>query len=189
MKKLFFPFIICILAILGCNEKNKTTKQQAVIPPAANSKPVVSPPPAVANQTVLKEYSAEINLVGKLETLKPEQKIMLPVTVKNTSQENWLPSPDMLAETEAEYPNLPIGPIAVCYHWLNEDGTKDVVYEGYRTFFPKGLQAGAQIEMQALIKAPPQPGKYLLRLTLVKSRMAWFEEKGMKPLDLMVVVQ
>lgn len=189
MKKLFFPFIICILAILGCNEKNKTTKQLPVVPPVADSKAAVSPPPVVANQPVLKEYSAEIKLVGKLETLKPEQKIMLPVVVKNTSQENWLPSPNMLAETEAEYPNLPIGPIAVCYHWLNENGTKDVVYQGYRTFFPKGLQAGAQIEMKALIKAPPQPGKYILRLTLIQNRIAWFENKGMIPLDLLVTVQ
>ena len=39
-----------------------------------------------------------------------------------------------------------------------------------------------------IVYAPGQPGRYILRVTMVQENVAWFEDRGAKPLDIPVLV-
>jgi hypothetical protein len=176
MRSLGYIIIAGSLGIAGCcdGDKSNAAKQaaEAAKPPAAQA---VTVPVTPAKQAPLKEFAAEVLTTAKLESLKPAETVTVPVTVKNTGKENWPPPADK--------------PINFAYHWLDETGQKMIVQDGIRTALPQGLAAGGQINLQAQVQAPDQPGKYILRLTLVQEIVAWFEDKGMKPLDLTVTVQ
>ncbi len=64
-------------------------------------------------------------------------------------------------------------PIHLCYHWFNEAG-ETVVFDGLRTVLPK-TSPGAEQVVVMQVEAPWQPGKYLLRLTMVQELVCWFD--------------
>jgi hypothetical protein len=163
IKPIPYILLLGVLGLTGCCDDNDKSPGQSA-PPTAQA----------SQQQALKDFSAEVSTSGKLENLKMGETVILPVVIKNTGTENWLPPIDR--------------PINFGYHWLDETGQNPVVFDGIRTGLPQGLQAGAQIELQAKIQAPDTPGKYILRLTLVQETVAWFENKGMKPLDIVVMV-
>jgi len=65
---------------------------------------------------------------------------------------------------------------------------KMVVFEGVRTALPRDLPPGETAALSATIQGPPQAGEFILRLTLVREGIGWFERFGGQPLDLPVTV-
>jgi hypothetical protein len=88
-------------------------------------------------------------------------------------------------------------PVNFSYRWLNSQG-EVVVFEGERTplpgniFYDKNSVYGgggfSSIAMNAKVKAPDHPGKYILRLTMVQEGVGWFDAKGAKPKDIPVTI-
>jgi hypothetical protein len=77
--------------------------------------------------------------------------------------------------------------VRLSYHWLAPDGAV-VVNDGLRTELPRDLLGGEEVELKATVRAPDQPGRFTLRLTLVQEGVAWFDARGAAPLDLVVDV-
>ena len=67
-------------------------------------------------------------------------------------------------------------PINLAYHWLNPAGHEPLVFDGERTAVLPELAPGKAGTFRMFIKAPPQPGEYLLRIALVQERVRWMDQ-------------
>jgi hypothetical protein len=66
-------------------------------------------------------------------------------------------------------------PVNTSYHWL-DDQTGDVtLFDGVRTEIFPPLPSGKSHHYRLLVRAPPTPGSYRLRLTLVQETIGWFD--------------
>ena len=72
--------------------------------------------------------------------------------------------------------------VNLSYHWLDGDRTI-VIMDGLRTHLPHDLRPSETLLLNAAIQAPPRPGNYLLRISLVQEGVAWFYEKGGATVD------
>lgn len=66
-----------------------------------------------------------------------------------------------------------------------------VVADGERTPLPYNLSPGESVTLNAIVKAPKQPGKYKLILTMVQENVAWFNDQGANSseIDIKVIPQ
>jgi hypothetical protein len=104
----------------------------------------------------------------------------LRVAVKNPTGERWSALGRGSLNQERS--------VRLSYHWLSPGGAV-VVREGLRTDLPRDLLGGEQVELEATVKAPEDPGSFTLRLTMVQEGVAWFDDApGGTPLDLVVDV-
>jgi hypothetical protein len=124
------------------------------------------------------EFSQEISTTVTRQVFTVNEKIIIPVTVKNISTRTWL----------AAQPSLPgnLGPVRLSYRWV--DSNKQYLGPSLRTALPDDLAPGESITFNAVIQAPNQKGDYILRITLVQERVAWFDDKKGIPLNLFVRV-
>lgn len=122
----------------------------------------------------LVDFRQKISMKSPLTAMKPGQVATTAVTITNTSNENW--------------PSGGAYPVHLAYHWIDQSQNV-VVWDGERTVLPKDLNAGDSINVQASIKAPDQPGEYVLRMTMLQELVAWFDDKGAKPLTQPVTIK
>ena len=99
--------------------------------------------------------------------MKSGKTVAADLTVKNISPMTWPSKPD----NQGRYA------VNLSYHWLNRKG-EAVVFDGLRTPLPRDLKPGESADLKAAIQAPAISGRYLLEVTLVQERSAWFPEKG-----------
>jgi O-Antigen ligase len=86
--------------------------------------------------------------------------ITVPITLTNTGRVTW---DSTLAQ-----------PFRVSSHWLNEDGTRVVSWEGRRTDFPRPVGPGARVTLPVDVEAPRQPGQYRLMWDVELQDRLWF---------------
>ena len=77
--------------------------------------------------------------------------------------------------------------VQLSYHWLDRLGNA-IVWDGPRTAFPRVVEPGETVELEAVVIAPRPPGSYRLAFDLVEELRFWFQEVGSAPLDLPVDV-
>jgi cell division protein FtsN len=88
------------------------------------------------------------------------------IFVKNASERTWPSKPDQ----KGRYA------VNLSYHWLDQKG-QVVVFDGLRTPLPRDLKPGEWVKLNASIRAPQNPRRYALEVTLVQEAVAWFPEK------------
>jgi hypothetical protein len=66
-------------------------------------------------------------------------------------------------------------PIYLSYHWFYANG-QIALFEGLRTPLIPPIDPGNSATYEFKIAAPPEPGDYRLRITLVQEGIRWFEE-------------
>jgi O-antigen ligase len=84
---------------------------------------------------------------------------------------------------------VPPSPVALSYHWLDAGTGAVVVRDGLRTILPADLTTGGRVQVRARIRAPSQPGRYILWWDLVHEHTTWFSERGDPGLREAVVVE
>jgi hypothetical protein len=99
--------------------------------------------------------------------------ISIPLRVRNTGDQSWLASGPR--------------PVRAAFHWLDVDG-RPVVYGGRRTPLPGDVSAGDEAGLELTVDAPERTGAHVLRITLVQEGVAWFDERGMTPVDVPIVI-
>jgi hypothetical protein len=123
----------------------------------------------------LTSHAAEVALEGPAPaTLEAGACAAVRVRVRNASPETW--------------PTRGARPVRLGHHWLRSPDGAMILYEGARTGLPRDLPPGQEVTLEALVEAPEVPGPYLLRLTMVQERTAWFEDCGVAPLDVPISV-
>ena len=84
------------------------------------------------------------------------------VSIKNLGRE-WLP------------PSMSENGINLSYRWKTPKG-KILKTEGIRTSITKVIKNNEKVNLEAKIKAPSEPGKYILEFDMVKEGHFWFSE-------------
>lgn len=99
----------------------------------------------------------------------------LNVNVKNTGSQPW-------------FRDAPTAPVRLSYRWFGTDG-KMLPIEGQRALLSTPvLKPGDSDAMKLKVTAPPSPGSYILRVSMVQEGVNWFYDRGAKPLDLQATV-
>ena len=104
--------------------------------------------------------------------LHPGQDTKITVQIQNPGTEIWT--------STGQYP------INVSYKWYK--GGNMMTIEGERTRLPSPVGPNDAITTDVRVVAPPDPGKYALRVTLVQEAVAWFMIKSNTFLEVPVTV-
>jgi hypothetical protein len=105
--------------------------------------------------------------------LHPGEDSKIPVQIQNPGAETWT--------STGQYP------VTVSYKWYK--GGQMMSIEGERTILPTPVGPHDAINADVRVVAPPEPGKYTLRLSLVQEAVAWFMLKSNTFLEIPVTVQ
>lgn len=65
-------------------------------------------------------------------------------------------------------------PVHLSYHWLTATG-EYFIFDGRRTRLFPALRAGETRRYEIVVEAPPRPGEYILRCTLVQEMVRWMD--------------
>jgi hypothetical protein len=83
----------------------------------------------------------------------------------------------------------PPNPVRLSYHWLDARSGGLVLFEGARTELPVDVDPGGRVTLQAKLRTPPWPGRFILWWDLVHEDTSWFSERGERGLREVVVVR
>lgn len=108
-------------------------------------------------------YGARYDVPARL-TLATAEPAMVPVTLINTGRLTW----DSNREPA----------FSLAYHWINRETEAVVQFEGQRTPFPRPVQPGERVAMQASVIAPGEPGDYTLVWDVVHETRTWLSTEG-----------
>jgi radical SAM protein with 4Fe4S-binding SPASM domain len=119
-------------------------------------------------------YSARFVRHETPARLKAGATVKVPLAIMNTSAVQWPTAGD-----EA---------VKISYSWHRANGAIQQ-RDGLRTSLDRSPNPGETIDLLAALKAPDQPGDYILKWDLVYDPFAWFKDRGAPPLEIEVVVE
>jgi hypothetical protein len=119
-------------------------------------------------------YRTVYNVAQASLDLEAGRLIALPVTVRNEGLITWLSSGSQA--------------VFLSYHWYDPAEDKMVVFEGLRTSLPADLPPGAEVGLDAWVRAPTKAGRYILQLDMVQEDVLWFSAQGSETGDVPVEV-
>jgi hypothetical protein len=67
-------------------------------------------------------------------------------------------------------------PVRLSYHWRDAATNEVIIYDGLRTELLPPLALSQSVSVEMVVQSPPQPGSYVLHLTLVQEKNFWFEQ-------------
>ena len=125
--------------------------------------------PADSSETAMAEDSCRAEL--RLEPLNRDpvagQEFTADVTIINVSADDW---------TQRLVHQLNVG-----NHWLSANGETEIVHDDGRARLPGRLRPGEGVMLRLDMKAPEEPGMYLLELDVVQEGIRWFRDVGCEP--------
>lgn len=122
-------------------------------------------PPRRFPPVSLRRHLAEIEVLAAPGTAAPGEAIIVPIAVRNTSDEGWSATGVDGGGTFR---------VSVAYRWLDPQGHV-VVMEGLRTLLPRDVGPGERVELPARVEVPDRLGDLVLMLTLVQDGVDWFD--------------
>lgn len=108
-------------------------------------------------------FKAKIVVSHPPKKIKTSSIFEVNTEVKNISQITW-PAPQKNG-------------VNLAYHWLDKNG-KMVVFDGFRTSLPQELKPNGKVSLKAKVKAPNNPGEYILEFDMVQELVGWFGKRG-----------
>ena len=124
----------------------------------------------------LTSFSQEITSPVRQFQVKAGGTYTLDINVKNTGSQPWFGGKQAMS-------------VDAGYRWVDHDG-KLVPMEGNRAALDRPVvQPGESDGLKLQVLAPPNPGQYTLWVSMVQEGVAWFFDKGTKPLALNVTVE
>lgn len=118
-------------------------------------------------------FSAGLTATAPSRRIAAAASFLVPVRIKNTGDQTW-PASGRRA-------------VNASYRWLDDAG-RLIVDGGLRTPLPHDMHGGDETSLQLGVRAPHDPGAYVLRITLVQETWAWFDAQGSPPLDLPISI-
>lgn len=87
----------------------------------------------------------------------------------------WLDAEVTNATSKTIYSTFPF-PVRLAYHWAEKATRRVLVFDGDRTELFPGTPPNATGAYAMTIRAPKEPGEYILQTTMVQENVCWFEE-------------
>jgi len=106
--------------------------------------------------------------------LDPGQEYEVEVRVKNTGMSFW--------ERKGKR-RMNLGT-----HWINRDTGEIVEWDGNRGLLDRDIEHGQEALIKITIKAPDEPGRYILQYDMAHEGVTWFSEQGVIPLEVNIDV-
>lgn len=126
----------------------------------------------------LTDWKAEYSTTQEAIVMAPgEEKIIL-VSVKNTSTEPWA----NFSDSRGRYV------VNLSYHIYAQDG-QIIIPDGNRVGLSRVIWPGESIDLWLPVKAPSVSGKYIVSISLVQELEAWFHDRGVKPIEIVIDVK
>ena len=110
------------------------------------------------------EFIAHIRYEGSTIVAKPSDVITIPIGIENKSTALW-------DSNEKRHP------VHISYHLMDAEGNM-IAFDNIRTSFPHPIVPGESLKVELTIAVPPDLGRYLLEIDVVKEWVAWFKDKG-----------
>lgn len=88
------------------------------------------------------------------------------VAVRNTGRVRWPANGD--------------GEVRLSYHWQRASSGETVILDGVRSPLPTDVPPGGEVVVTANVRAPQEPGEYVLQWDLVQKNVMWFSIRGAK---------
>jgi hypothetical protein len=111
-------------------------------------------------------YGATYGVPSTLQ-LRTGADYRVPVTLENTGRVIWDSSTDPM--------------FAMSYHWLRAGSEAVVQFDGWRTPFPAPVEPHTRITLPVNVRAPGEPGSYVLVWDVVHEHRAWLSTEGVTP--------
>ena len=126
--------------------------------------------------TVDISYAAQYDDGGKTPNyMDPGQEFDIEVNVKNTGFMDW-------QHTGHKY-RVNLGT-----HWLDRDTGEMIIWDGDRGLLTKEISHNGEDVIMMELKAPDEPGRYILQYDMAHEGVSWFSEKGVIPLEVNIDV-
>jgi len=120
-------------------------------------------------------YSVQYDEGGNTPNyLDPGQECEVEVRVKNTGMSFW---------ERAGKKRTALGT-----HWINRDTGEIVEWDGNRGLLDGNTEHDQEAIVKITIKAPDEPGRYILQYDMVHEGVTWFSEQGVIPLEVNIDV-
>lgn len=131
--------------------------------------------PRLVQPDYLTSFSQEITALVTNLRLRAGGSCEVPIEATNIGTEPW-------------FRTIPSRPVNVGYRWLDSQGNV-LPIEGNRAALDRDVvQPGQSCRALLTVTAPPVPGAYQLWISMVQEHVAWFHERGAKPLILPVTI-
>jgi glycosyltransferase involved in cell wall biosynthesis/SAM-dependent methyltransferase len=113
---------------------------------------------------------AQLELSEELPpAVEPNAKIELPLSIRNLGDTLWLTGQTVRA-----------GLVMPGIRIFDQHGS--IISESHGPLLPRAVAPGQSLAVNLEFIAPPDPGKYKLKIDLVDQHVCWFEEKGSEAL-------
>ncbi|MEW6003022.1 MAG: hypothetical protein AB1638_10305 [Nitrospirota bacterium] len=134
---------------------------------------------SIADKPLPKEaFKAEISIKNPPSVLKIKSSAKVNVKIKNVSTHTW----PARGQPDKTYQ------INLSYRWLDKEG-KILIRDGLRTPLPYDIKPDNDIDLNATVAAPGNPGEYMLEFDMVQERVSWFKDRGSKTATVPVRVE
>ena len=117
----------------------------------------------LTTQTSQDWYQVDYQVPESLE-LRTGQVHQVEVAISNSGLAAWDPAE--------------VAPTRLAYHWLDPESREVVEFEGLRTDLARPVKPGQDIALQAQVRAPAIPGRYLLAWDMLREDLFWFSLEG-----------
>jgi hypothetical protein len=123
-------------------------------------------------------FDAQIAVLQGLTGMKAGEAATIRVKVRNSSGGVWSANGQPPGSHQVKLGNK----------WLDQTGNIIVNDDG-RTTLSRDVKPGEEVELELRVKAPENPGSYVLMVDLVQENVAWFNERGSATANLAVTVE
>ncbi|MGI8838505.1 MAG: NBR1-Ig-like domain-containing protein [Pyrinomonadaceae bacterium] len=124
------------------------------------------------------DYREQISALNAPASMRAGEKLVLRFRVKNLGYSAW----PAIGNKEGRFQ------VNIGNRWIKTT-SKEVNELDGRTGMPADLQPGNEVELSLTVKAPEEPGDYILEIDMVHEGVTWFFERGATPLHLTVRVE
>ena len=73
-------------------------------------------------------------------------------------------------------------------HWIDRDTGEVIIWDGSRGLLEEDILSEEEALIKIIIKAPDEPGRYILQYDMVHEGVTWFSEQGVIPLEVNIDV-
>jgi hypothetical protein len=155
-------FFVDVLRSMGFTYSRVTFHTQQCVGKPVHMFTVVASRNAIVDPISVGNINVAISSPVERLRLQPGRLTNLPLNFVN------------LAETPVS--SFSSSPVLVSYHWKRKSG-EIAVWDGLRTFLPRVLYKGDADDILLAVRAPLDPGDYVLEVSLLEEGRSWYDDR------------